>query len=90
MCVRVLVHKPHTHTHARTFTYRRALAEGEARAKAEAAEQALLASAGAKSKGSDAFEELKRLATKASIANPPKVHTSKVKGIVFALCNPAV
>ncbi|KAF5841354.1 hypothetical protein DUNSADRAFT_13222 [Dunaliella salina] len=52
--------------------YRRALAEMEATAKAEAAEQALLASAGAKSKGSDAFEELKRMATRASVANPPK------------------
>jgi len=62
----------HNFTMVFPLEYRRALAEGEARAKAEAAEQALLASAGAKSKGSDAFEELKRLATKASIANPPK------------------
>jgi len=64
-------HKTHTHAHIRT--YRRALAEGDARAKAEEAELAMLTAAGAQSKGSDAFEELKRMAARASVANPPKV-----------------
>lgn len=53
--------------------YRRALAEAETIKKAEAAEVAMMEAAGLS--GKDAFEELKKMAAKASVEKPPKAIT---------------
>ncbi len=64
-----------SHSQVYPADYRRALAESQALAKAEASESELLSSyavSGNGHKPKDAFEELKAMAAKASVNNPPK------------------